>query len=79
LPENNFWIRITERGSDGCATKIQGFDTDVGEDGDWIDLVLEPSEQKYMGMPGQLCPEAITVSNPCYFFTGTNYVQVPCK
>jgi hypothetical protein len=80
LPSENMRFRIVERGTDGCATKVQYFDgLDQYGEPRWADAEFDTNEYSYLGMPGQMCPESITTENPCYFYSGTNYYVIPCK
>jgi hypothetical protein len=77
LPNENMRFRITERGSDGCAIKVDAF-----VNGSWVPAALGDDDEKtylFLGMPGQMCPESIATENPCYFYSGTNYYVIPCN
>jgi hypothetical protein len=83
----NYGIQI-HRGADGCIQTMYGRDSEQSAwsllpkfaqgEGPNDPAYDEPRNRKFTGMPGQRCPEALQLRNPCWAFSGTNWFIIPC-
>jgi hypothetical protein len=74
LPDANMHFRLV-RGSDGCATQVETYNVKTNT---WAPVPANDSEWVFKGMPGQICPETIIWENPCYYYSGKKWYEIPC-